>query len=98
MSKRAKDAINDIKHLTEIQGSDHAPILLDLDVWFTDDELVEESRNLARQYEALAKRRGLPYANAGEWDIELAYDGVHFTEVGHACFAGGLASCLEVIL
>ena len=42
MSKRAKDAINDIKHLTEIQGSDHAPILLDLDVWFTDDELVEE--------------------------------------------------------
>ena len=46
MSKRAKDAINDIKHLTEIQGSDHAPILLDLDVLFTDDELVEEWKKL----------------------------------------------------
>ena len=42
VSKRAKDAINDVQHLTEIQGSDHAPILLDLDVWFTDNELVEE--------------------------------------------------------
>lgn len=42
VSKRAKEAINDVKHLTEIQGSDHAPILLDLDVWFTDNKLVEE--------------------------------------------------------
>ena len=42
VSKRAKEAINEVQHLTEIQGSDHAPILLDLDVWFTDDELVEE--------------------------------------------------------
>ena len=66
--------------------------------WVPDDGLVEESKNLARQYEALAKRRGLPNADAGKWDIALAYDGVHFTEEGHARFAGGLASCLEVIL
>ena len=66
--------------------------------WVPDDGLVEESKNLARQYETLAKRLGLPYADAGEWDIELAYDGVHFTEEGHARFAEGLASCLEVIL
>ena len=63
-----------------------------------DDGLVEESKNLAWQYEALAERRGLPYADAGEWDITLAYDGVHFTEEGHARFAKGLASRLEVIL
>ena len=63
-----------------------------------DDGLVEESKNLARHYEALAERRGLLYADAGEWDIALTYDGVHFTEEGHARFAGGLASCLEVIL
>ena len=42
VSKLAKDSINEVKHLTEIQGSDHAPILLELDVLFTDDELVEE--------------------------------------------------------
>ena len=66
--------------------------------WVPDDGLVEESKNLARQYEALAKRRGIRFADAGEWDIALAYDGVHFTEEGHARFAEGLASCLEVIL
>ena len=66
--------------------------------WVPDDGLVEESKNLARQYEALAKRLGIRFADADEWDIELAYDGVHFTEEGHARFAGGLASCLEVIL
>ena len=67
-------------------------------VWAPDDGLVEESKNLARQYERLAKRRGLPYADAGKWDISFAYDGVHFTEEGHARFAEGLASCLEGIL
>ena len=66
--------------------------------WVPDDGLVEESKNLARQYKGLAKRRGLPHADAGKWDIALAYDGVHFTEEGHARFAEGLASRLEVIL
>ena len=66
--------------------------------WVPDDGLVEESWNLARQYEGLAKRRGIQFADAGEWDIALAYDGVHFSEEGHARFAEGLASHLEVIL
>ena len=46
---------------------------------------------LSRQYEALAERLGIPYADAGQWGVELAYDGVHFTEEGHAHFADGLA-------
>ena len=66
--------------------------------WVPDDGLVEESKALSQQYKALAERRGLPYANAGEGDIALAYDGVHFTEEGHARFAEELASRLEVIL
>nr|ADZ76581.1 arylesterase [uncultured organism] len=66
--------------------------------WVPDDGLVEESKNLARQYEALANRLGLPYVDADTWDITLAYDGVHFTEEGHVRFAEGLASCLEGIL
>ena len=63
--------------------------------WVPDDGLVERSRDLARRYEGLAQRRGLPYADAGRWDIPLAYDGVHFTEEGHARFADGLAACLS---
>ncbi len=66
--------------------------------WVPDDGLVEESKALSRQYEALAERLGIQFADAGEWDISLAYDGVHFTEEGHVRFADGLASCLEVIV
>ena len=61
-----------------------------------DDRLVEESRELSRQYEALARRLGLRYADASEWDVALSYDGVHFSEAGHARFANGLASCLPL--
>lgn len=66
--------------------------------WVPDDGLVEESKNLVRQYEGLAERLGIRFVDAGEWDISLAYDGVHFSEEGHARFAEGLASCLEVVL
>ena len=66
--------------------------------WVPDDGLVEESTALSRQYEGLAERLGIRFADAGKWDIPLAYDGVHFSEEGHARFAGRLASCLEEIL
>lgn len=62
--------------------------------WVPDDNLVEESRELARQYEALAERLGTRYVDAGKWDIELAYDGVHFSEAGHARFAYEMTICL----
>ena len=65
--------------------------------WVPDDGLVEASGELSRHYKALAERLGLRYADAGEWDIGLAYDGVHFTEEGHARFAKGLASRLSVM-
>ena len=66
--------------------------------WVLDNGLVKESKAMARRYEALAAQRGIRFADAGKWDIDLAYDGVHFTEEGHVRFAEGLASCLEVIL
>ena len=50
--------------------------------WVPDDHFVEESRELSRQYAALAERLGLQYADAGEWNINLAYDGVPFSEEG----------------
>ena len=65
--------------------------------WVPDDGLVEESKALVGQYKALAERLGLHFADAGAWNIDLAFDGVHFTEEGHMHFAEGLASCLEGI-
>ena len=55
--------------------------------WVPDDGLAEESKALSRQYEGLAKRLGIRFADAGKWDVSLAYDGVHFTEEGHSIFA-----------
>ena len=65
--------------------------------WVPDDHFVEESRELSRQYAALAERLGLQYADAGEWNINLAYDGVHFSEEGHIRFAEELAVWLSGI-
>ena len=72
-----------------------SPPSLQRGAWVPGDDLVEESRELARQYEALAERLGIRYADAGEWDVDLAFDGVHFTEAGHARFENGLAACLS---
>ena len=72
-----------------------SPPSLQRGAWVPGDDLVEESRELARQYEALAERLGIQFADAGQWDVELAYDGVHFSEAGHARFADGLADCLS---
>ncbi len=63
--------------------------------WVPDDGLVKESQSLSRQYEALSERLGIRFVDAGKWDIELTYDGVHFSEEGHARFAEGLAACLS---
>lgn len=34
-------------------------------------------------------------SNAGDWNISLAYNGVHFTEQGHKAFAAGLLEVLR---
>lgn len=58
--------------------------------WVQDEKLVEKSKTLAQCYRELARRLGIRFADAGAWQISLAYDGVHFTEQGHRAFAEGL--------
>lgn len=62
--------------------------------WVSDQQLIDDSRTFARLCQALAEQMGVHFANAGKWDVPLAYDGVHFTEQGHRAFAAGL---LEVV-
>ena len=57
--------------------------------------LVEASKELPSAYEALSHRLGIGYANAGEWNIPLAFDGVHLTPEGHIAFAEGLSHYLK---
>lgn len=62
--------------------------------WVTEERLLHDSAALAERYRALAERLGVRFADAGGWQMELAYDGVHFTEAGHRAFAEGLSRVL----
>ena len=58
--------------------------------WVLGQGLIDASMQLAEAYQRLAKRLGVRFADAGKWDVSLAFDGVHFTEEGHKAFAEGL--------
>ena len=62
--------------------------------WVPTDELVAESFHLAEEYKRLSENLNIPFVDTRDWNIKLAYDGVHFTEEGHHTFANHL---MEVI-
>ena len=67
-----------------------APPPVTLGAWVPSQQLIDDSLTFAQLCQALAEQMGIRFANAGKWDIPLAYDGVHFTEQGHQAFAAGL--------
>ncbi len=67
-----------------------APPPVALGAWVPSRQLIDNSHAFARACQALAEGLGIRFADAGKWNIPLAYDGVHFTEQGHKAFAAGL--------
>ena len=63
--------------------------------WVPSERLVQDAEELSRRYRALSEELGCRFADGGEWDVELCFDGVHFTEAGHAAFAEGLYQALQ---
>lgn len=63
--------------------------------WVTESRLTEQSALLADCYQALARRLGIGFADAGAWGVELLFDGVHFSPAGHRAFAAGILKSLE---
>ena len=59
--------------------------------WVYREELIWESVKLGKLYRELADQKGCMFADAGEWDVELTFDGVHFSPEGHRTFAEKLA-------
>ena len=55
--------------------------------WVAEEGLIDASARLAGLYRTLAQDKDIAFADAGGWDISLAFDGVHFTEEGHKQFA-----------
>lgn len=64
-----------------------APPPLRYGTWVTDSGLIRASKMLAEINWDLARRFGILFADAGEWDLELTFDGVHLTQQGHIRFA-----------
>lgn len=63
--------------------------------WVSSQKLIDHSRTFAGCCRRLAQQLGIRFADAGEWNISLAYDGVHFTEQGHRAFAANLLEVLR---
>ena len=72
-----------------------SPPILQYGEWVLDDEIVEESEALGGMYRELSGRKGCMFADAGEWDIDVTFDGVHFSPEGHAVFAQKLNEVLD---
>ena len=58
--------------------------------WIEGPEVIEESVRLAGLYRDIAVHAGIIFADAGNWKIDLLFDGVHFAPEGHRAFAEGL--------
>ena len=54
--------------------------------WVPDEHLLIESRQLADRYKERAWRLNIHFTGTGAWNVELTYDGVHFSESGHRAF------------
>ena len=74
-----------------------APPPMKLGAWVSDPSTLEESRRLAGCYQTVAQRLGVAFVDAGAWDIDLTYDGVHFSETGHRAFAQGIRAALDAL-
>ena len=71
-----------------------APPPMKRGAWVPTDALVTESIHLAEEYKLLAEKLNIPFIDTREWNVDLTFDGVHFTEEGHHTFAAHL---MEVI-
>lgn len=72
-----------------------APPILKQGAWVSNETLINESSQLSAMYQEIAKKRKIWFADAGTWDIDVLFDGVHFSEEGHRAFAEGLMEELE---
>ena len=63
--------------------------------WVLTQELIDASKELNHKYKILAENLSIRFTDAGEWNIPMTFDGVHFTEEGHRAFADGLFEYLN---
>ena len=55
--------------------------------WITDNRLLEDCVRLSAAYCIVAEKLGVRFVDATNWDIDVTFDGVHYSEKGHQTFA-----------
>ena len=75
-----------------------APPPMALGAWVQNEKTTAVSRRLAECYEDTARLLNIGFADAGSWGIDLAYDGVHFSQMGHLAFAKGINKALSALV
>lgn len=75
-----------------------APPPMTLGSWISEKAMVQTSQGLGTYYKAAAQRLAVSFADAGEWQIDLTFDGVHFSEQGHLIFANKIGKRFEELL
>ena len=73
-----------------------APPPMKRGAWVPTDELVSESIHLVEEYKRLAEKLSISFVDTRGWNIDLTFDGVHFTEEGHHTFAVNLRKELRL--
>ena len=66
--------------------------------WVNDNRLLRTSQQLAIHYKMVAEKCEIHFADAGAWNIDLTFDGVHFSDAGHRTFAKETGMVLEQIM
>ena len=66
--------------------------------WVQSDAVIAESEMLADHFAKIATERQIAFADAAEWGVGLAFDGVHFTREGHGAFFEGAYAALKTLL
>ena len=55
--------------------------------WITDDRLLEDCVHLNVAYRTVTEKLGVRFVDATDWDIDVTFDGVHYSGKGHQTFA-----------
>lgn len=74
-----------------------APPPMSLGAWVSDERVIAVSRCLGSCFERTARLLGINFADAGDWEIDLTFDGVHFSEAGHLAFSKGIHQALSAV-
>lgn len=72
-----------------------APPTMQRGAWVSTADLVTESIRLMEEYRALAQKLNIAFADTRDWNIALAFDGVHFTQEGHHTFAAQMEKQIQ---